>query len=146
MKNKLLISIGILIVACFGLWAINYYVYSWTSNISIFQCSEKYLGIVDISKSSKGERFDEFLDLNKMADALKADPKYFVKLNQNFRLLLQRNFNDKVYILSFENDNVSKTTNFNFSGGYLSENEECSAPNYWILQNGYQLVDDLPYN
>lgn len=146
MRNKLLLSVSVFIFGL-GLWAINFYVYNWTSIINIFPCSEKSIEIEDVGRFSNGKRFDDFLDLSELANRVKANPNYLVAFDGDFRILIERNFNGKVYTLSFQNNHNAKTTNFNFLARHLGEEESpCSTPNYWILQNAYKFVTDLPFD
>ncbi len=150
MRNKLkyiiLIICSIFFITGFSLWAINYYLYSWTTQVNLlFPCTEKHIWIRDTSKGSKGEIFDDYLDLNRLADKVRlSSSNYNVILNDGYLLNLRRLFNGKVYSLTFKNDDKLKTTKFSFSGGLSGENEDCSVPDYYILQNAYQFINDLP--
>lgn len=146
LKRTVLFGCGLFLLGGVGSGIIIYYFYSeiLLANF-LFPCSEKHIWIRDTAKGSKGETFDDFLDLSELAKQVrKGNNNYKVILNQRHLLNLQRLFNGKVYNLIFENDDFSKTTKFKFSGGLSGENESCSTPDNLILENAYQFINDLP--
>ncbi len=146
MRNKLLLSIGIFIVGCLGLWAINYFVYSWIGfgESLIGFCENKQVGL-NGSSSSRGISLDEVIDLKKLADETRSNSDYKTDLRGDYALYLERTLNGKPYQLLLENNKLVDSTWFKFSENQQNQNKEsCKLPNYWIMQDVYNMIDNLP--
>jgi hypothetical protein len=156
-KNKVFTILSALFILGFTLilsaWAVNYYIYSWRGYINIHfgifgRCIGKQIGLSNPNNYSSGsteylngKSLGELLDLNKLA--VRANSNYEVSLVENYSLSLGRNFNGKKYTIFLRNKINSETT-FRLLGGLSDETEECTAPDYRILQNAYKMIDDLP--
>jgi hypothetical protein len=146
MRNKLLLCIGVFILGCVGLWAINYYVYSWIgfSEALIGICENKQVGLTN-SASSRGISLEEIVDLNKLAKETRLNSEYRTDLRGDYALYLERIIEGKLYHLLLENRTLADSTWFQL---YENQQEQsiksCQIPNYRLLRNSYKFIDDLP--
>jgi hypothetical protein len=140
------VIVGILTFVILGLLAINYYVYAWIgfAESTIGLCENKQAGLVDLT-SSRGIPLNELVDLAKLASETSPNSEYKTDLRGNYALYLERKFDNKTYKLLLENQTPNEATWFKFSESQQSQSKEsCYSPSYWMLNNAYKMIDDLP--
>lgn len=146
MRKKLLLGVSVFIVGSLGLLAINYYVYSLFGFVEskIGFCESKQIGLSNPT-SSRGISLDEVIDLKILADETRKNSEYKTDIRGDYALYLERTLNGKSYQLLLENHNLAASTWFKFSENQQNQNKEsCKLPNYWIMQDAYKMIDDLP--
>jgi hypothetical protein len=147
MKKILLTILGLfggLSILVVGSLLIDYYVYSW----HILRCDGKAPFIKNSSANPYGKDLGEKLDLEAIVKEFKKNPTYFSSIGDKNGIDLIRKFEGKSYIIMLRNNNDYKseavTTKYKIGGGLSNDTIPCSTPNYRILMNTYQMIDDLP--
>jgi hypothetical protein len=141
MKKILLTILGLifglsLLIA--GLWLIDYYIYSW----HILRCDAKTPSIKNKSANPYGKDLGEKLDLTSILNQIRKNPSYKIIRGEDDFLVLERLFEEKPYVISL--NHKKETTMYSINGGLSPNLIPCSTPNYRILMNAYQMIDELP--
>lgn len=142
MKKMLIIGFGLVIglsILALGSWYINYYVYSWKHHI--LPCDEKEPTLLNFNRPY-GEDLGEKLDLTAILDQVRKNPSYRIMRGETNYLVLERLFDGKSYVITLNHE--KSTTMFYIRGGHRPNTIPCSTPDYKILMNTYQMIDDLP--
>jgi hypothetical protein len=149
MKKILLSILGVILglsILIVGSLLIDNYVYSW----HILRCDGKAPFIKNSSAYPYGKDLDEKLDLESIAKSLHNNSSFeFPKYNPyTDSIVITKRFEGKSYIISFRNNNIHKpeaiTTKYDIGGGMSGDTIPCSTPNYRVLMNTHQMIDDLP--
>lgn len=142
MKKMLIIGLGLVIglsIFVAGSWYINYYVYSWKH--LILPCDQKEPTLLNFNRPY-GEDLGEQFDLEEILNKVKKNPNYYDSIGDKKGIDIIRKFDGYVYEIRLRNDR--ETTKYEIMGGMRPNTIPCSTPDYKILMNTYQMIDDLP--
>jgi hypothetical protein len=144
MKKMLIISLALIIgfsILAVGSWYINYYVYSWT--YYILPCDEKKPMLLNFNRPY-GEDLGEQLDLEKLKTEISKKSNFEPPRYSPYTHVIEveKRYDGKPYIIRLSNE--KNTTKYEIMGGMRPNTIPCSTPDYKILMNTYQMIDELP--
>lgn len=155
MKRKVIkiVIFGLLIPVLF-LGAVNRYVFSWTGLIMKGSGLCKFRSIGVPTENAHNQALQQKYDLRQIAAVIRLNSNYEVndRASGGTGLVVSRRFNGVKYNISFDVHKDAYEFNlntFDFGGypsGSVSEGEKCTTASYWIEQNVYRMIDDLPLN
>jgi hypothetical protein len=126
---------------------VDYYYYSWTSFIQPFGCEYKSIG-------PSGVTLEQVYDLDVLVEKLRPDSNYLVNHKNKYSLTVSRIFRNVNYTIHFSGHNSEKGVYYDlsYSNGHFNlnsnegtkQNEVYTTPDYYILQNINQMIDEMP--
>ncbi len=144
-----LIAIISLVLLGVVVFYVDYYYYSWTSFVQPFGCRYKEIGYSEMSLEQK-------YNLSELAENISSKPNYNLHYDPVTKsgLSVSRIFNNVSYTIQFSSYNLlgvgynkvsfSNTLTTDIDISNVKQNEVYTTPNYYILQNINQMIDEMP--